>query len=326
MRVPLVFIRHGETDWNRDLRFQGQRDIPLNPRGRRQAARNGRAVAGILREGKWQLIASPLGRAVETMEITLGSAGEKGRWFATDPMLMEANYGEWEGLTLDDIARRHPKESHAREVDKWGYAPPNGESYALPAYDRDALLIEVSLFPDWFAGRGGEAPFTEERRTKFLAAWMRLLEKVDPRVTTWVMRDFHSPNILWQAGAAGISRVGVIDFQDALIGHPAYDVASLAQDARVAIDEATEAQLKARYREGRKARDELGFDATAFDIAYDILALQRATKVLGGFARLAYSERKTGYQRHRGRLKALLRRNLAHSVLSDMRLWYEPYL
>jgi len=205
-------------------------------------------------------------------------------------------------------------------------ALPSGETYALPPYDRDALMIEVSLFPDWFVGRGGEAPMTEERRTKFLAAWLRLFDKVDPRVTTWVMRDFHSPNILWQAGETGISRVGIIDFQDALIGHPAYDVASLAQDARVTLDEAAEAHLKARYHAGRKARDELGFDPVAFDIAYIILALQRATKVLGGFARLAYSDRKTGYQRHRGRLKALLRRNLAHSVLSDMRVWYEPYL
>jgi tRNA threonylcarbamoyl adenosine modification protein YjeE len=204
-------------------------------------------------------------------------------------------------------------------------ALPGGEHYALPPYDRDALLIEVSLFPDWFAGKGGEAPFTPERRAAFLAAWSRLLDKVDPRVTTWVMRDFHSPNILWREGEVGIARVGVIDFQDALVGHTAYDVASLAQDARVMIDETGEARLKARYHEGRKARDP-GFDAVAFDIAYDILALQRATKVLGGFARLAYAERKTAYQRHRGRLKALLRRNLAHSVLSDMRLWYEPYL
>ena len=180
-------------------------------------------------------------------------------------------------------------------------------------------------FPTGLAGRGGEPAFPQEQRAEFLAAWSRLLEKVDPSATTWVMRDFHSPNILWQAGEVGIARVGVIDFQDALIGHPAYDVASLAQDARVALGEEDEARLKARYVEGRKARDP-GFDAEAFDTAYAILALQRATKVLGIFTRLALSEGKPGYQRHRARLKALLRRNLAHPVLSDMRLWYEPYL
>ncbi len=204
-------------------------------------------------------------------------------------------------------------------------ALPGGERYELPRYDRDALLIEVSLFPDWFAGRGGEAAFPPERRADFLAAWSRLLERLDGRSSAWVMRDFHSPNILWQAGEVGIARVGVIDFQDALIGHPAYDVASLAGDARVALSEADERRLKARYVAGRKARD-AGFDAAAFDTAYAILGLQRATKVLGLFTRLALAEGKPGYQRHRARLKALIRRNLTHAVLSDMRLWYEPYL
>jgi aminoglycoside/choline kinase family phosphotransferase len=100
------------------------------------------------------------------------------------------------------------------------------------------------------------------------------------------MRDFHSPNILWQDDAEGIARVGVIDFQDALIGHPAYDVASLAQDARVTVPEDMEAHLVARYVAGRRAQD-AAFDAGAFMLAYRVFALQRATKVLGGFTRLA---------------------------------------
>ncbi len=64
------------------------------------------------------------------MQIVLDAAGEGGRRFATDPLLMEANYGDWEGLTLDEIAGAFPAEARAREADKWGYAPPNGESYA----------------------------------------------------------------------------------------------------------------------------------------------------------------------------------------------------
>jgi probable phosphoglycerate mutase len=131
IHVPLIFIRHGETEWNRAQRFQGQMDIPLNDYGRRQAARNGRAIAGILAESDWRLVASPLSRAFETMQIALDAAGQGGRDFATDPTLMEVHYGAWEGLTLDEIAERHPEEVHAREEDKWGYAPPGGESYAM---------------------------------------------------------------------------------------------------------------------------------------------------------------------------------------------------
>jgi aminoglycoside/choline kinase family phosphotransferase len=202
---------------------------------------------------------------------------------------------------------------------------PDGSKYTLPPYDRDALLVEVSLFPDWFGGYGGEPAFPPDKRDAFLAAWSDLLDCVDPAGATWVMRDLHSPNILWQADATGTDRVGVIDFQDALIGHPAYDVASLAQDARVPLTEDQEMHLKARYMAGRQAQD-AAFDAAAFETAFAVMGLQRATKVLGIFTRLALAEGKPGYQQHRSRLKEVIRRNLAHPVLSDMRLWYEPYL
>jgi N-acetylmuramate 1-kinase len=209
---------------------------------------------------------------------------------------------------------------------KWPEAIPlpGGESYAPPRYDREALLVEVSLFPDWFGGHGGEPAFPSDEREAFLSAWSDTLDLLDPS-TTLVMRDFHSPNILWRKHAAGTARVGVIDFQDALIGHPAYDVASLAQDARVPLSEEEEGRLKARYIAGRSAADPV-FDEAAFNAAYAVLGLQRATKVLGIFTRLALAEGKPGYQRHRQRLKALIRRNLSHPVLSGLRLWYEPYI
>lgn len=203
---------------------------------------------------------------------------------------------------------------------------PDGSRYRLPPYDRDALLVEVSLFPDWFGGHGGEPAFPAEKRAPFLAAWGALLDRLDAgAASTWVMRDYHSPNILWRAGAQGTDRLGVIDFQDALIGHPAYDVASLAQDVRVPLSEEQEEGLRARYIAGRQAADP-SFDEAAFRAAFAVMGLQRATKVLGIFTRLALAEGKPGYQRHRARLKTVIRRNLAQPFLSDMRLWYEPYL
>ena len=144
-RIPLVFIRHGETEWNRELRYQGQKDVPLNDHGRRQAERNGRTIAGILATGEWQLVSSPLGRAMETMQLVLAAAGQPHRAFSTDPVLKEVNYGDWEGLTLTEIGERFPEEAAAREADKWGYVPPNGESYAM-------LAARVA---DWLATLGG---------------------------------------------------------------------------------------------------------------------------------------------------------------------------
>jgi probable phosphoglycerate mutase len=153
-RVPLVFVRHGETDWNREFRFQGQRDVPLNERGRRQAERNGHAVAGILAASEWKLISSPLGRSLETMRILLEAAGQRGRAFDTDPALMEVNYGDWESLTLVEIGERFPDEGRAREADKWGYVPPNGESYAMLS-TRVAGWLETLDAPTFVVAHGG---------------------------------------------------------------------------------------------------------------------------------------------------------------------------
>jgi len=201
---------------------------------------------------------------------------------------------------------------------------PGGGIYRVPPYDRDALLVEISLFADWFGGHGGEPAFPQDHRAPFLDAWSKVLERTEAGPRTLVLRDYHSPNILWQPDAAGTDRVGVLDFQDALLGHSAYDLASLAQDARVPLSPEQEAFLKARYMVGRKAVDP-DFDPESFDAAFAIFGAQRATKVLGAFTRLALAEGKPGYQRHRARLKALLRRTLSHPVLSGLRVWYEPY-
>lgn len=154
MHIPLIFIRHGQTDWNRELRFQGMQDIPLNDLGRRQAARNGRAIAGILRAGDWRIVASPLGRTVETTRIVLAAAGQPDLPFTTDALLREASYGDWEGMTLAEIAERHPAESGRRDLDKWGHAPPAGESYAAVAERGAGWLVSLDR-PTLIVSHGG---------------------------------------------------------------------------------------------------------------------------------------------------------------------------
>ena len=107
---------------------------------------------------------------------------------------------------------------------------------------------------------------------------------------TWVLRDFHSPNLLWLPEREGVARVGLLDFQDAVLGHAAYDVASLLQDARVDVPEMMEIALLSRYTRARLAA-EPGFDAPGFARAYATLAAQRASKILGIFARLDRARR-----------------------------------
>ena len=123
----------------------------------------------------------------------------------------------------------------------------------------------------------------------------------------------------------GVKRIGIIDFQDALIGPAAYDVVSLAQDARIAVDEATELALFARYVMGRRKADP-DFDAAAFGRTYALMGAQRATKILGIFARLDKRDGKPAYLKHLPQITAYLRRNLRHESLAELSVWYDTYL
>lgn len=130
----LLFIRHGETDWNVAGRLQGQHDIPLNARGCEQAAAAGRTVAKIIRAdaagSALAFVASPLGRARRTMELARAALGLPPHAYATDARLMELSFGRWEGLTWPEVQALAPEAAVARETSKWDFSPPGGESYA----------------------------------------------------------------------------------------------------------------------------------------------------------------------------------------------------
>jgi probable phosphoglycerate mutase len=130
-QTTIYFIRHGETDWNRDRRYQGQRDIPLNDTGRAQARRNGIALRTYLPAmADADFVASPLGRTRETMEIVRGELGLAPAGYAIDPRLLELSYGLWEGTLQDDVADRDPDGLAARRMDPYRWRPDRGESYA----------------------------------------------------------------------------------------------------------------------------------------------------------------------------------------------------
>lgn len=138
------------------------------------------------------------------------------------------------------------------------------------------------------------------------------------------MRDYHSPNIVWREECEGHARVGLVDTQDTVIGPDAYDVASLAQDARIDIPRALEAELVARYTERRLALDP-AFDAQRFARDYAIVGAQRATRILGVFRRLHRRDGKPAYLRHLPRVRDYLVRDLAAAELADLRDWFRTH-
>ena len=196
--------------------------------------------------------------------------------------------------------------------------------YRLPRYDMAAFLIEAELMLDWYLV-SADAPPTDVAREEFIALWREALEPAINAPATWVLRDYHSPNLLWLPDREDIARIGVLDFQDALIGPAAYDVASLLQDARVDVQEALEVALLSRYARARRGHDQR-FDAASFTRLYATLAAQRATKILGIFARLDRRDGKPQYLRHVPRLLTYLRRSLAHPALGPLKAWYAANL
>jgi N-acetylmuramate 1-kinase len=195
--------------------------------------------------------------------------------------------------------------------------------YFLPAYDMDAFLIEAELLLDWYL-TSADVKVTDRLRGEFTRLWREALQPAIEAPPTWVLRDYHSPNLLWLAERDNVARIGVLDFQDAMMGPAAYDLASLLQDARVDVPEPLEVALFSRYVRGRLYDQR--FDAAGFARIYATLAAQRATKILGIFARLDRRDGKPQYLRHIPRLLRYLNRSLAHPDLAPLKAWYAANL
>jgi tRNA threonylcarbamoyl adenosine modification protein YjeE len=195
-----------------------------------------------------------------------------------------------------------------------------GVTYTIPPYDIEAMLIEAELLLDWYMPKL-ETKASPGQRAQYTRLWREALQPALDAPQTWVQRDYHSPNLLWLPEREGIKRIGLLDFQDAVMGPPAYDVASLLQDARVDVPEKMELVLLTRYLRARHAAD-AGFDAAHFAQLYATMAAQRASKILGIFARLEKRDHKPQYLRHLPRVWGYLQRSLAHPALAPLKSWY----
>jgi tRNA threonylcarbamoyl adenosine modification protein YjeE len=196
--------------------------------------------------------------------------------------------------------------------------------YVIPTFDIDAMLIEISLMPEWYLP-DRNAPLSDAARADFLDMWRSILADCASTTPTWVLRDFHSPNLIWLEGRSGTDKVGVIDFQDTVLGPSSYDLVSLLQDARVDVPEPFELAMFARYVRARREAD-AAFDAAGFAELYAVMSAQRNTRLLGTFARLNRRDGKPHYLRHQPRIWTYLARSLAHPSLALLRDWYRIHV
>lgn len=197
-----------------------------------------------------------------------------------------------------------------------------GIQYSIPDFDIDAMLIEISLMPEWYLR---DRRPSDAARSEFTAMWRELLSRTTDAPKTWVIRDFHSPNLIWLDRRTDIARVGVIDFQDTVMGPAAYDLVSLLQDARIDVPEAIELGMLTRYIRARLTADR-SFNPSAFARHYAIMSAQRNTRLLGTFARLNLRDGKPHYLKHQPRIWTYLTRSLAHPDLTAFRDWYAAHV
>ena len=153
------------------------------------------------------------------------------------------------------------------------------------------------------------------------AAWTAVLQPVgdDGLGPVTVLRDYHAENIMLVEGRDGVAHLGLLDFQDALAGHPAYDLASVLEDARRDVPEQIERAMIDRYVAATG-------HGKAFERAYWALAAQRNTRILGVFTRLWKRDNKPGYRRFQPRMWSLLERDLAQPYLKPVRDWFDAYV
>nr|WP_319385422.1 tRNA (adenosine(37)-N6)-threonylcarbamoyltransferase complex ATPase subunit type 1 TsaE [uncultured Roseibium sp.] len=201
---------------------------------------------------------------------------------------------------------------------------PEGGRYGLQPYSDSALIAEASLFLDWYVPETGKVSVDAALRKDFEALWQDALNGIADAQRGWVLRDFHSPNLLWQQGAAGTDRIGLIDLQDTVIGPVAYDVASLLLDARTDIGVELETRLYDAYVRKMETLSP-GFDRQSFSRAYSVMAAQRITKILGIFVRLARRDGKPSYLSHLPRMLGYLDRVFERPGMSELKDWYGQF-
>jgi aminoglycoside/choline kinase family phosphotransferase len=204
-------------------------------------------------------------------------------------------------------------------------APREGEAdlrLPLHVFDETALIAETDLLVEWFLPLALGRKATEAEVEEHRALWRAVLQDLDRSRRVFVHRDYHAQNLLWLPQRRGVARVGLIDFQDAVAGSPAYDLVSLIEDARRDVSPAVAAAATAHYLETMRAQG-TPLDEAAFRHEMAVMAAQRNAKIVGIFARLYLRDGKARYLALLPRVWSHLERDLAHPALARLRAWYD---
>ena len=200
-------------------------------------------------------------------------------------------------------------------IDLHGRTP---EGLGIATLDGGRLLGQVEILIDLYLPEITGAPASDTQRDDFLAAWRVVLPLAEALPASLILYDYHAPNLMWLPERQGLARVGLLDFQDAMIGPSAFDVVSLLENPRQDTDPALAEAMIARYLARRPE-----IDAADFASAYAVLGAQRLARNLGNFIRLWRHEGKPGYLAHLPRMWRLLDNSLADPALAPLAAWFD---
>lgn len=230
------------------------------------------------------------------------------RILAGDPEKQKYLYA----LAIDSLIKLHQIDSQAL--------------LTLADYDANTLLEEAKLFTQWFVPAVSNKALSATQIEQFNAAWLHSFSSIKANQSVLVLRDYHVDNLMHVQLASGQSVCGLLDFQDALIGSPAYDLMSLLEDARRDISAELKTHCLDRYFSALNARNSLP-NQTTLEPAFNVLAAQRHAKVLGIFVRLYKRDAKAHYLNHLPRVLALYKAALwREPILSPLAEWMMDYL
>jgi aminoglycoside/choline kinase family phosphotransferase len=189
----------------------------------------------------------------------------------------------------------------------------------LAIYDSKLLLREAMLFVDWYLPNIAKIAITPAQIEEFQQIWLDLFSRLSP-AKNLVLRDYHAENLMIVANRQGIKRVGLLDFQDAVIGSAAYDLVSLLEDARRSVSQNIQQKMLQHYLEQSNCDEE------QFMLDYQILSLQRNIKIIGIFSRLAFRDHKQNYLDFLPRVFGYINPRLEDNSLFVIRKFLEKFI
>lgn len=264
------------------------------------------AYVSIARHLSGMGLSAPIIYAVE-MDMGFAVIEDFGDQTYTTLLNQEVDSAQLYALAVDALIELHGNKS-ATAID-------------IPDFDTNKLVEETTLLVDWYlpAVTGYSTP--QDVRNSYIHAWTSVFERLPSYEPTLVLCDYHVDNLMLLDGKKGITRCGLLDFQDALIGHPAYDLVSLLEDARRDVSDELVCAMRERYSSGI-----INPFTNDFDAWYTVMGAQRHARVAGIFVRLSVRDGKDHYLPHIPRVMRLLTRALCEPVLSPVKHWFDEHL